>query len=112
MNIDLNKLQSETEKLLDLLKDRQPGLATWNLLLRERLENLKKLITEQEVWVLMEGNRLFKAEVYTTKEKAMNQVLLGSPEATFVDDRDITYAYIDGDSREHPTYVINRYAVR
>jgi hypothetical protein len=39
----LDELQTEAEKLLSLLKDRQPGLATWNMFLYERLQNLYKL---------------------------------------------------------------------
>lgn len=38
--IDLDELQSEADKLVSLLKDRQPGLATWNRLLQERAESL------------------------------------------------------------------------
>ena len=38
--VDLDELQSEADKLVSLLKDRQPGLATWNRLLRERVESL------------------------------------------------------------------------
>jgi len=41
--IDLDELQTETEKLLLLLKNRQPGLITWNGFLKERLENVVKL---------------------------------------------------------------------
>lgn len=44
--INLDKLQRETEKLLALLKDRQPGLMTWNDFLRDRLTNLHKLTSQ------------------------------------------------------------------
>ena len=42
--INLDELQTETEKLLSLLKDRQPGLYTWNTFMFERLAILKGLI--------------------------------------------------------------------
>jgi hypothetical protein len=41
--INLDELQQETEKLLALLKDKQPGLMTWNEFVHERLQNLHKL---------------------------------------------------------------------
>lgn len=41
--VNLDDLQQEAEKLLFLLKDRQPGLMTWNERLHERLQNLHKL---------------------------------------------------------------------
>lgn len=41
--VSLDELQQETEKLLSLLKDRQPGLMTWNEFMRERLTALHKL---------------------------------------------------------------------
>jgi len=44
--MDLNKLQTETEKLLALLKDRQPGLSTWNGFVKERLENIVALASD------------------------------------------------------------------
>ena len=44
--IDLNDLQQETEKLLTLLEDRQPGMTTWNEFVRERLQNLHKLASQ------------------------------------------------------------------
>lgn len=37
---DLDKLQAEAEKLMQLLKDRQVGLTSWWVLLRERLDAL------------------------------------------------------------------------
>ncbi|MBI2482262.1 MAG: hypothetical protein HYV76_01730 [Candidatus Vogelbacteria bacterium] len=44
--INLDDLQQETEKLLSLLKDRQPGLMTWNEFMQERLQNLHKLAAQ------------------------------------------------------------------
>lgn len=44
--IDLDELQSEAEKLVSLLKDRQPGLMTWNNFLRERLEAIHQLTSK------------------------------------------------------------------
>ena len=41
--VNLDDLQQEVEKLLALLKDRQPGLITWNEFMQERLQNLHKL---------------------------------------------------------------------
>jgi len=38
MSTDLDALQRETEMLLALLKDRQPGLFTWTIMLHERLK--------------------------------------------------------------------------
>ena len=42
----LDKLQAEVEKLLSLLKDRQPGLMTWKEHVEERLKTIQKMITE------------------------------------------------------------------
>ena len=42
--MNLDELQIEIEKLLSLLKDRQPGLITWNMFLGERLEAIKKML--------------------------------------------------------------------
>lgn len=44
--IDLDELQGEAEKLVSLLKDRQPGLMTWNDFMRERLEALHSLASK------------------------------------------------------------------
>ena len=44
--ISLDELQEETEKLLSLLKNRHPGLVTWNDFMRERLQNLHKLTSQ------------------------------------------------------------------
>ena len=44
--INLDDLQQETEKLLALLNDREPGLMTWNEFLHERLQNLHKLTSQ------------------------------------------------------------------
>ncbi len=41
--IDLDELQEEAEKLLDLLKNREQGLSTWNDFLALRLRNLHQL---------------------------------------------------------------------
>ena len=40
-SIDLDQLQNETEKLLSLLKDRQPGLMAWNIFLKEKTNQKK-----------------------------------------------------------------------
>lgn len=42
--MNLDELQIEIEKLLSLLNDRQPGMMTWNMFLRERLEAIKKML--------------------------------------------------------------------
>lgn len=39
----LDALQVEVERLLGLLKDRQEGLFTWNILLGERLTSVHEL---------------------------------------------------------------------
>jgi len=44
--INLDKLQGEAEKLLSLLKDRQPGLMAWNEFMKERLEAIHKLTSK------------------------------------------------------------------
>jgi len=44
--INLDELQQETQKLMALLKDRQPGLTTWNQFLQERLTNLHQLTSQ------------------------------------------------------------------
>ena len=44
--VNLDELQQETERLLALLKDRQPGLMGWNGFMQERLKNLHKLISQ------------------------------------------------------------------
>ncbi len=38
--MDLDELESEVEKLLALLRNRQPGLMTWNMFLGERLKSI------------------------------------------------------------------------
>ncbi|MDX1535999.1 MAG: hypothetical protein R3346_04540 [Candidatus Spechtbacterales bacterium] len=43
--VDLDDLQEEIEGLLSLLKDRQPGLATWNSFLQQRIGNIHALIS-------------------------------------------------------------------
>lgn len=44
--MDLDKLQSECERLLSLLKDRQQGMFTWNAFVAERLQAIKKLAND------------------------------------------------------------------
>lgn len=44
--INFDDLQQETEKLRALLKDRQPGLLTWNEFMQERLQNLHRLTSQ------------------------------------------------------------------
>lgn len=39
--INLDQLERETEKLLALLKDRQPGLSTWNEFLFKQIEKIR-----------------------------------------------------------------------
>ena len=42
--MNLDELQTEVEKLLALLKDRERGLMSWNMLLAEKLKTIKALI--------------------------------------------------------------------
>ncbi len=44
--IDLEELQGEAEKLLDLLRNRQPEFMTWNDFMKERLEALHRLTSK------------------------------------------------------------------
>lgn len=44
--VDLEDLQKETEKLTALLKDRHPGLMTWNEFMRASLQNLHRLASQ------------------------------------------------------------------
>jgi hypothetical protein len=44
--INLDELQQETEKLLALLRDRQPGMFTWNDFLVERMTKIHTLTTK------------------------------------------------------------------
>lgn len=44
--VNLDELQAEAEKLVVLLKEREPGLMSWNMCVRERLEGLHKLISQ------------------------------------------------------------------
>jgi len=46
INDKLDELEREADLLLRLLKDRHPGLMTWNDFLGTRLRNLRKLIHE------------------------------------------------------------------
>ena len=41
-----DELQVSAEKLVALLKDRQPGVMTWNQILHERMQELKKLLVQ------------------------------------------------------------------
>lgn len=41
--VNLNELQSEAEKLLSLLKDRQQGLFSWNQCMHDCLKNMHEL---------------------------------------------------------------------
>jgi hypothetical protein len=41
--MNLDELEKETEKLLSLLRDRQPGLFTWHGFMKERLENIVRM---------------------------------------------------------------------
>jgi hypothetical protein len=44
--VDLDNLQTEVEKLLSLLKHREPGLMSWNMFLLERFRNLHKITSQ------------------------------------------------------------------
>lgn len=44
IEMNLDELQIELEKTLALLKDRQPGMMTWNMFLADRLKAIKKMI--------------------------------------------------------------------
>lgn len=44
--INLDELQQEIEKLLGLLKDRQPGLISWNEFMMKRLTTLHRLTSK------------------------------------------------------------------
>ena len=44
--IDLDELQTEVEKLLELMKDRHPGQSTWNEFLAERLANIQSMANQ------------------------------------------------------------------
>ena len=43
--INLDELQCEAEKLVSLLKDRNPGLMTWNDSLSKQLKSLRDLLS-------------------------------------------------------------------
>jgi hypothetical protein len=43
--VNLDELQTEAERLVALLKDRQPGLMSWNGFLKERIDNMHRLTT-------------------------------------------------------------------
>lgn len=47
--MNLDELQSEVERLLSLLRDRQPGLFSWNDYLRSRLSTIRKMIEDAGV---------------------------------------------------------------
>lgn len=42
--MNLDELQNETEKLLSLLKDRQPGTMGWNMFMKDRLQNIANML--------------------------------------------------------------------
>ena len=44
--VNLDELQSEVENLLALIRNRQPGLMSWNKFMREHLQNLHKLTAQ------------------------------------------------------------------
>lgn len=44
-SINLDDLQEQAEKLVALLRDRQPGLISWHMFLAERLKNLRAMIS-------------------------------------------------------------------
>ncbi len=44
MDVDLEDLYQESDRLTSLLKDRQPGLRTWHMFLHERMNGLLKLL--------------------------------------------------------------------
>lgn len=46
ISMDLDKLQSECERLVLLLKDRQQGMFTWNMAVAERLQAIKKFAND------------------------------------------------------------------
>ncbi|MEK7120311.1 MAG: hypothetical protein AAB824_02100 [Patescibacteria group bacterium] len=46
VNLDLDELQRETEQLLALLKDRQLGVMSWYMFMRERLQNMRALTSK------------------------------------------------------------------
>jgi hypothetical protein len=47
--MNLDELEKETEKLLSLLRDRQPGLFTWRGFMKERLENIVRMAAQAGV---------------------------------------------------------------
>lgn len=50
--ISLDDLQEQTEKLLHLLKDRQPGLMTWHQFMSERINCIYRMLaTIQDNWI-------------------------------------------------------------
>jgi len=44
--VNLDELQQEAEKLVALLKDRQSGLMSWNMLMKERVESIHNMTGE------------------------------------------------------------------
>ena len=42
----LDELQQRAERLVVLLKDRHPGLMTWNMIFREWLQSLHKIVSQ------------------------------------------------------------------
>ena len=45
-DMELKKLQEEAEKLLMLLRDKQPGLITWNIALSEQIQAIVNLAAQ------------------------------------------------------------------
>lgn len=45
LGINLDELQKEAEKLLSLLKDRQPGIAAWHGFLNERTKSIHSMLS-------------------------------------------------------------------
>ena len=44
---NLDELQKEVEKLLTLLKDRQPGLVSWHTFLQQRIDDISEWRSKQ-----------------------------------------------------------------
>lgn len=45
--IDLDELQHRTRRLLDLLKDQQPGMSMWDIILKTHIEKMVEILTEE-----------------------------------------------------------------
>jgi hypothetical protein len=44
--INLDELQRETQRLLNLLKNREPGLMTWNTFLRDQIVGMRSMLAD------------------------------------------------------------------